>query len=44
MQSAIRESTWYKNVTKDFIDTTPPKPPVPAKKNASVTRHSNSRK
>ena len=32
MQSAIRESTWYKNVTKDFIDTTPPKPPVPAKK------------
>jgi hypothetical protein len=32
MQSAIRESTWYKNVTKDFIDTTPPKPPVPVKK------------
>ena len=32
MQSAIRESTWYKNVTKDFIDTTPPKPTVPAKK------------
>jgi hypothetical protein len=32
MQSAIRESTWYKNVTKDFIDTTPPKPLVPAKK------------
>ena len=32
MQSAIRESTWYKDVTKGFIDTTPPKPPVPAKK------------
>ena len=32
MQTAIRESTWYKNVTKGFIDTTPPKPPVPAKK------------
>lgn len=32
MQSAIRESTWYKNVTKDFIDTTPLKPLVPAKK------------
>ena len=32
MQSAIRESEWYKNVTKGFIDTTPPKPPVPAKK------------
>jgi hypothetical protein len=32
MQSAIRESAWYKNVTKGFIDTTPPKPPVPAKK------------
>ena len=32
MQSAIRESTWYKNVTKDFVDTTPPKPTVPAKK------------
>jgi len=32
MQSAVRESTWYKNVTKGFIDTTPPKPPVPAKK------------
>jgi hypothetical protein len=32
MQSAIRESTWYKSVTKDFIDTTPPKPPVPVKK------------
>ena len=34
MQSAIRESTWYKNVTKDFIDTTPPAeaiifPPAP---------------
>ena len=22
MQKAIRESTWYKNVTKGFIDTT----------------------
>jgi hypothetical protein len=32
MQSAIRESTWYKNVTKGFINTTPPKPPVPVKK------------
>ena len=32
MQTAIRETTWYKNVTKGFIDTTPPKPPVPAKK------------
>jgi hypothetical protein len=31
MQSAIRESTWYKDVTKGFIDTTPPKSPVPAK-------------
>lgn len=32
MQSAVRESGWYKNVTKDFIDTTPLKPLVPAKK------------
>jgi hypothetical protein len=32
MQSAIRESTWYKNTTKGFIDTTPPKPSDPAKK------------
>ena len=32
MQSAVRESTWYKNVTKGFIDTTPQKPLVPAKK------------
>ena len=32
MQSAIKDSTWYKDVTKGFIDTTPPKPPVPAKK------------
>ena len=32
MQSAIKDSTWYKDVTKGFIDTTPPKPPVPPKK------------
>jgi hypothetical protein len=32
MQSAVRDSTWYKDVTKGFIDTTPPKPPVPVKK------------
>jgi hypothetical protein len=32
MQSAIKDSEWYKDVTKGFIDTTPPKPPVPAKK------------
>ena len=32
MQSAIKDTEWYKNVTKGFIDTTPPKPPVPIKK------------
>lgn len=32
MQSAIKDSTWYKDVTKGFIDTTPPKPAVPPKK------------
>lgn len=32
MQSAIKDSTWYKDVTKGFIDTTPPKPKVPPKK------------
>ena len=32
MQSVIKDSTWYKDVTKGFIDTTPPKPAVPAKK------------
>jgi hypothetical protein len=32
MQSMIKDSEWYKDVTKGFIDTTPPKPPVPAKK------------
>ena len=32
MQSAIRDSNWYKDVTKGFIDTTPPPPPVPPKK------------
>ena len=32
MQSVIKDSVWYKDVTKGFIDTTPPKPPVPAKK------------
>ena len=32
MQSVIKDSTWYKHVTKGFIDTTPPKPAVPAKK------------
>lgn len=31
MQSAIRDSAWYKNVTKGFIDTTPPPAPIPAK-------------
>ena len=31
MQSAIRDSAWYKNLTKGFIDTTPPPAPVPAK-------------
>jgi hypothetical protein len=32
MQSVIKDSTWYKEATKGFIDTTPPPPPVPAKK------------
>ena len=32
MQSVIKDSEWYKDVTKGFIDTTPPKPAVPAKK------------
>ena len=32
MQSAIKDSEWYKNVTKGFIDTSPPKPTVPVKK------------
>lgn len=32
MQSVIKDSDWYKDVTKGFIDTTPPKPAVPAKK------------
>jgi hypothetical protein len=32
MQSAIKDSSWYKDVTKGFIDTTPPKPAVPPKK------------
>lgn len=32
MQSAIRDSKWYKDVTKGFIDTTPPPPSVPPKK------------
>ena len=32
MQSVIKDSVWYKDVTKGFIDTTPQKPLVPAKK------------
>jgi len=32
MQSVIKDSEWYKDVTKGFIDTTPPKPAVPVKK------------
>ena len=32
MQSVIKDSVWYKDVTKGFIDTTPPKPAVPVKK------------
>ena len=32
MQSAIKDSGWYKDVTKGFIDTTPLKPAVKAKK------------
>ena len=32
MQSVIKDTEWYKNVTKGFIDTTPPKPAVPVKK------------
>jgi hypothetical protein len=32
MLSIITDSTWYKDATKGFIDTTPPKQPTPAKK------------
>lgn len=32
MLSIIKDSTWYKDATKGFIDTTPPKQPTPAKK------------
>lgn len=32
MLSVITDSTWYKDTTKGFIDTTPPKQPIPAKK------------
>jgi len=32
MQSTIKDSTWYKDLTKGFLDTTPPKPAIPAKK------------
>jgi hypothetical protein len=32
MQSAIKDSVWYKDLTKGFLDTTPPKPAMPAKK------------
>ena len=32
MQSLVKDSSWYKDVTKGFIDTTPPKPVVPVKK------------
>ena len=32
MLSAITDSTWYKDATKGFIDTTPSKQPIPAKK------------
>jgi hypothetical protein len=32
MQSVIKDTEWYKNITKDFIDTNPPKPVTPAKK------------
>ena len=41
MNSYIKDTTWYKNLTKGFIDTSPPKPSAPEKKNASVTRCSN---
>jgi hypothetical protein len=32
MQSVIKDSTWYKNLTKGFIDTSPPKPTTMVKK------------
>jgi len=32
MLSVITDSTWYKDTTKGFIDTMPPKQPIPAKK------------
>jgi hypothetical protein len=32
MNSYIKDTTWYKNLTKGFIDTNPPKPSVPEKK------------
>ena len=32
MQAEIKETEWYKNITKGFIDTNPPKPVAPVKK------------
>ena len=32
MNSYIKDTTWYKNLTKGFIDTSPPKPSAPEKK------------
>jgi len=32
MLSTIKDSVWYKDLTKGFLDTTPPKPAIPAKK------------
>ena len=32
MQSIVKDTEWYKNLTKGFIDTNPPKPVTPPKK------------
>lgn len=41
MNSYVKDTNWYQNVTRGFIDTDPPKK-IFGKKNANVTRRSNS--
>lgn len=41
MNSYIKDTNWYKNLTRGFIDTSPPKKNVFRKENASFTRCSN---
>jgi hypothetical protein len=41
METFFKNTSWYKKITRGFIDTSEPKKKINRKKNASFTRYSN---